>query len=908
MSRISRHVCLLALGIPVLASLAAFGATNAPVNLLFNGDFSLRTSSGVPDGWEFSGDPKFVQAALRQDAGPDGSKSVRLDCTAYAHGSGWSHAMLCQLDKTQVKEDCPYTLRFQSKGRAIGDSNVQVALQETGEWKPLGLGQWFTPTEQWAWYEFSFTSPRTCTERARFQISFNSTGTLWVANASLVEGPPAYGSGPRRPAHAWPAVGVDGNLVPNGGFECGPVGWGSQTAEYITWGTAMDRLFGEVVEGEAFEGKRCLRITLNPRTQPVVNFDCYEPVRMPVQAPLAGNIGYLEVEPGQTYTLSAYLRAAEAETPARLGIQPFLAVGTSDKIRVGTEWKRYTYTFRARTNACYVVVGPDLRGSDRKTCTLWVDAVQLEMGPTPRTFAPRALLETGMRSPRANNIYFDGERMELILAAANGATTGTVADVALQFTDFWDHPVGRKELKLTLAAGASEERTVDLGSAKRGFFQVRMRVNGTEQPGSLRLALIPKYTRAESIFGINHAYGWPVLAEAGRNAGLVWARDWSMAWQNVEPEKGRFTFHETDYQVDRVRNLGQQVLGLLAFPSSDWSSLAPIHAESTDKFTVRRVRQSYAPRNNEEYQTYVSNCVAHCRGRIQWWQVLNEPLYTECSLPRKQGYTPADYLKYVRLFHDAAKAANPECQVLAGPGGWAGDDLRAMLQLGLQTYCDAVDLHIYPGYLAPEKIEGDLVRIRALQEACGPRKPLWLTEHGYYADDDLAVIPPDRTRFPEELLASEQQQAEYSMRFNLFLLANGVEKIFYHAGTSEALNRDQVQGIFFRYNGEPRKIYPALAAMAELFPPQTKWVKDLSPADRQSRALLFQAGDRLVLAAWQPEAGKPVTLRIRAPQIALRDLMGNPIAGNSTVLTTSPVYAAGAGVSAATFEDAVEIR
>ena len=884
-------------------------AAESHPNLLYNGDFSrCSRSNGAPDGWEFSGDPKFVQAALTQDAGPEGGKSIRLDCTAYTHGSGWSHAMLCQVDKTQTKEDHQYTLRFQARSRGIADFNVQLAMQETREWKPLGLRQWFTPTESWAWYEFAFTALRDCREWARFQLSYNSTGTLWIANASLVEGAPVYGAGPRHPAHPWSAV--EGNQVPNAGFECGPAGWGSQTGEYVTWGTPMDRLFGEVVEGEAFEGKRCLRIKLNPRTQPVVNFDCYEPVRAPVQAPLAGNIGYLEIESGQPYTLSAWLRASEEETPARLGVQQFPAGLGSDKVRVGKEWKRYSYTFKARTNFCYVVVGPDLRESDRKACTLWVDAVQLEMGPTARAFASRAPIETGMRMPRVNNIYFDGEHPELIVSAANAGKNATNVEIALRFTDFWDKPVGQKEAKFALAAGASGEKTLDLGAAKRGFFQVRMSVGGKEQPGSLRFAIIPKYSRTDSIFGINHAYGWPELVEAGKNAGIVWARDWSMAWQNVEPERGRFTFTETDFQVDRARNLGQSVLGLLPFPSSDWSTLAPPPDPGVDKFKARRIRQSYAARNNDEYQNYVSNCVAHCLGRIQWWHVLNEPLYTDYALSRKHGgYTPADYLKYVRLFHDAAKAANPACKVLAGPGAWVGGDLQEMLQLGLQANCDAVDLHIYPGFLAPEKLEGDLVRIRALQEQYGPRKPLWLTEHGYYADDDLAVIPPDRNRFPEDLLANERTQAEYSMRFNLFLLANGVEKIFYHAGTSEPLNRDQIQGIFFRYRGEPRKIYPALAAMAELFPPETKFVKDLSPAGRPARALLFQAGARLVLAAWQPVAGvKPVALHVSGAKVALRDLMGNPIAGNSAELGTSPVYAVGEGTSVEEFAKSVDVR
>jgi hypothetical protein len=291
--------------------------------------------------------------------------------------------------------------------------------------------------------------------------------------------------------------------------------------------------------------------------------------------------------------------------------------------------------------------------------------------------------------------------------------------------------------------------------------------------------------------------------------------------------------------------------------------------------------------------------------------VFNEPLYTQYSLPRNKGFTPADYVKLVQAFQEAARAADKDCRVLAGPGGWttgSGNDLKAMFEAGMLKYCDAVDLHIYPGYMAPEYLEGDLVRIRQLMDRYGQRRPLWLTEHGYYADDDLNVLPPDRTRFPQEILTSERQQAEFSMRFNLILLANGVERIFYHAGTAEGLNRDQIQGIFFRYGGEPRKVYPALAAMANLFPPGVRFVKDVSPEGGRQRGLVFEDGRRLILAAWQPGADKPAWLAATGQALQVRDLMGNPIEGGKTSLSTSPVFVVSEGLALPELEKAVKFQ
>ena len=888
---------------------ASAGPASQPANLLFNGNFdSCSKAGGVPDGWEFSGDPRFVKATLSQDEGPNGGRSLRLDCTSHTPGSGWSHAMLCQVDKVKVRQDHPYTVSFWAKAKDIKDFNVQVAMQNTSPWQPLGLRQWFAPPPTWERYEFTFVAVRTCAEKSRFQISFNSTGTLWIADASIAEGSPVHGIGPQHAAHVHTAAG-DGNLVPNGSFECGPSGWGSQTANYITWATPMDRLFGEVVEGGAFHGKRCLKIAINPQNQPVVNFDCYQPLRVPVKAPLAGNVGYIQLEPGQPYVLSAYLRADQDGTPVRLGVQQFGEWVNSTKVQVGREWKRYTFKFKPKRELGYVLVGPDLLESDRTSCTLWIDAVQLAKGQEPRDFAARSSSEASIATPRPGNIYFDGEKPQVIVTAANGGKAEATVRVELTVTDFWDKPSGGREVKLTVPAGGAEQQAVDSGLAKRGFYKVRAVVDGIELPEGLRIAIIPKYQRKDSMFGINHAYGWPALAEAGVNAGILWARDWSMAWQNVEPQKGRFDFKETDYQVDRAIKLGQPVLGLLPFPSSDWSSTSPATAPATRPSQVNLEHQAQAPRDIEEFKNYVARCVEHCRGRIQWWQVFNEPLYTHYSLPRDKGYRPADYVKLAQAFYESAKSADKDCKVLAGPGEWITSfpsDLQGMFEAGLLKCCDAVDLHIYPGYQRPEYLEADLVNIGQMMDRYGGRKPLWLTEHGYYADDDLNVIPPDRSRFPE-VLANERIQAEFSIRFNLILLANGVQKIFYHAGTAEPLNRDQIQGIFFRYGGQPRKIYPALAAMASLFSPQVRFIKDISPALRRQRALMFQDGNRLILAAWQPFQGKSSRLKVTGAGIELRDLMGNPIPGGQSNLSTSPIFVLAEGLSAADLEKAVQI-
>ena len=94
-------------------------------------------------------------------------------------------------------------------------------------------------------------------------------------------------------------------------------------------------------------------------------------------------------------------------------------------------------------------------------------------------------------------------------------------------------------------------------------------------------------------------------------------------------------------------------------------------------------------------------------------------------------------------------------------------------------------------------------------------------------------------------MPSERRQAEYEVRFCTILLANGVEKIFFHAGIGSAVNHGNVWKMFLRYGGEPYKCYASQAVMAQLLTPDCRFVKRLLP-DEPVKAYLFGDGKRTV--------------------------------------------------------------
>ena len=100
-------------------------------------------------------------------------------------------------------------------------------------------------------------------------------------------------------------------------------------------------------------------------------------------------------------------------------------------------------------------------------------------------------------------------------------------------------------------------------------------------------------------------------------------------------KKGRFTFDQTDYQIDRPLAHHLRVLGLLPFPSSNWSSTAPAGVTGKGGRFRKSAGGGLRPaRIPAEFEDYVAATVTNYKDRIGWWQCFNEPLYTDYALPR----------------------------------------------------------------------------------------------------------------------------------------------------------------------------------------------------------------------------------------------------------------------------------
>ena len=893
------------MGLPILwmvIAIAGFCLLAAPLraaepNLVRNGNFAVDSDNdGMADDWAFSGDAN-VEATWARDAGAEGGYSQKLTCTSIVGTGAATHAMLAQMYTISLQKGHWYRLSFNAKGE-IPSTAVSVAIRQMDPWEDCGLSDVFRVHPEWRPEQFAFRATRDVPTNTRLQIWFGEAGTLWIDDVRLVElsGEPVEAE--RRFTEAIPPTDSK-NLIPNSSFECGTSGWGT-VSRGVDWGSSgLSSLFGRIDSSTAADGQSSFRIDLDTSTAPVLGWDYFDPVRRPVLDPMVASRGWISVEPGRDYTLSAYVRSEPAGTPCVLAVREASNETQRNAFTAAGEWQRVAFTFRPSTKQLFVAVGPDLRDSALRKATVWVDAVQLESGAVETEHSPRSPVEVGIEWERPGHLFTSPGDARAILTACNATDQPRTIGVKAIVTNFFDRTATLPRVTLTVPPHGSAREILNLGVTDRGFYRFRLAafsVAGTppEQAADSvavlpinaeRFAVVEPATDAAGLFGMNHAYADPLLIRLSKDIGLNWFRDWSLKWQHVEPQQGRFSFDMTDFQIDRVYDQGLNVLGLLPFPSSDWSSAAPPDVVTTHDLGERS-RQSYKPRDLSEYATYVRTTVGRYKDRVHVWEILNEPLTTGYSVPQRTGHTVADYVAILKTAYQAIKEVDASALVIGGiasdPDALADEFIAA----GGLKWLDGINTHIYPVFRLPEVYIHGLETLNSRMKQAGMPKPIYFTEGAYYGDDDLPSEPYTGGDELMRPLESEAECASYLTRLVAILLSQNVRAIIYHAGVAGSLNEPSSAGIFFEWDGAPRKMAVSQSVIASLLGPD---VASIGSAWDHVRSFAFHSRSNTVVVIWDEKLQR-LALTPHADGPRVLDIAGATVTGTNIPLRGTPHY------------------
>ena len=328
------------------------------------------------------------------------------------------------------------------------------------------------------------------------------------------------------------------------------------------------------------------------------------------------------------------------------------------------------------------------------------------------------------------------------------------------------------------------------------------------------------------------------------------------------------------------------------------SSEAPLTIP-TKVYQGVRARQAWGPQDPQKLAGFIEKAVARYKDRIHMWEFLNEPIYTDYALPARlsqsdaKTYRPADYVALLATAAASMRKADPGCQVIGGIAGGPGEMTQAVIEAGILEHVDFFNLHIYPHLRAPEAYASEMAELLRRMDARGGRKPIWITEFSYYGVDDLPrrpFIPQPGAWAEGRLLESEQQCADYTVRFFVVMLSHGVQNIFIHSGASGTVNNPNFECALFDYGGAPRKLLPALAVLTQVLGPRPRAL-GMKTIGKAGYVASFETGNHAALALWQAEDESAPDRSLPAgDDLTWVDAMGRKLAGPPAKLSSSLTY------------------
>ena len=182
-------------------------------------------------------------------------------------------------------------------------------------------------------------------------------------------------------------------------------------------------------------------------------------------------------------------------------------------------------------------------------------------------------------------------------------------------------------------------------------------------------------------------------------------------WDRIERQRGVFDFTVYDEYVDTAKQNDKKVLAVLGFEAL-W-----LYPEGKSKHYV-------SPENIPDFLNYVGKTVSHFKGRVDVWEIWNEPNIRFWKGPRKEFY------ELSRLTAIKIRETDPDAYILGGvfwrsPGGF----IKGMHKAGAMENLDALAFHPYA--VNPRGAMRTHDRFLRVLNEINYAGPVWITEVGY---------------------------------------------------------------------------------------------------------------------------------------------------------------------------------
>ena len=492
------------------------------------------------------------------------------------------------------------------------------------------------------------------------------------------------------PQAAREPVASKGNLVPNGDFEMGLVGW---------------RLSGE--------GDATLIWTTDTKDAASGHRSLHNIPGAPAPASLLSRP--IPVNPGGTYTFSIRLRGSARVNPrievssagaggGFIPIKPFPIYPTVD-----TKWMEAKQSFTvpadfAAPSVCVSLPFPD-KGE------LWVDDVRLMAGDSTDGLMLKDKISVGPETVPVGHLYFADQASPATLDIVNTDAAAHKVSVQAIAVDCEGQPLPAATVgTFDVPAGGVKTATFNIDTSHKGTFRLGFELSTDGQ--TWRQSAEYKYAVVVPLKGVGNAEDsafamnthmerepTPHLArsmEVLSECGVKWIRAW-WGWGMCEQTKGQFNFAEFDRQFNTVAGAKMCVMPiLLRYYNSGYGFSEKAWAGPT---TRNAIQECPFASEMPEFGAWAGKVAQRYAGKITAYEIWNEP--TMGSSPNGD-LTSQQYADMLKASSPVIRQNDPKAKII----GFAGvplDYLKKTLKLERR----AADGRGERAFLQPDRDAGD---------------------------------------------------------------------------------------------------------------------------------------------------------------------------------------------------------
>lgn len=384
--------------------------------------------------------------------------------------------------------------------------------------------------------------------------------------------------------------------------------------------------------------------------------------------------------------------------------------------------------------------------------------------------------------------------------------------------------------------------------------------------------VIPKYFFGLHIHRAADSTPWPSVAFG---TWRLW--DTYTAWPWLEPRKGEWRFNKLDKMVGLANEHQVQVVLPIGLTPA-WASSRPTERSAYGPGFAAE------PTNLEDWRNYVRTVVTRYKGKIQYYEIWNEPNYKSMYSGDINKLVALEKTAYeiIHSVDPAARLVSPSVGIADNAINWP-DWVRKFATAGGYIYCDVIGVHLYVSPKPPETVLDMLQTFKA--NLGNVNKPIWNTEFGWLIENQNTIVKPQKVVFTKVL--SPDEASSYIARYYIINWASDIERCILYSWDHREMGLTEADGVTLK---EPAYAY----GMIYNWLVGSKMLECIHNVQGMWISVLDRPGNKRALIVWHPDKHIAYTIPNNLRVLRIVDLKGTLLQINRTVIVgPSPILIEG---------------